>query len=98
MIRLLGRCVLQHGITGGIHLLRLPPSLISIIKRLAEKAIISTLKARQNTGAVIQDLSAAQTTIDWAVTENLFTPHEATLNGDVDVYPSVIIALMRIGV
>lgn len=65
----------------------MPPSLINVIKRLAEKAIISTLKARQNTRAVIQDLSVAQTAIDWAVTENLFMAHEAILNRNVDVNP-----------
>lgn len=50
-------------------------------------AIISTLKAWQNTRAVIQDLSVAQTPIDWAVTENLFTTHGAILNKNVDVNP-----------
>lgn len=71
----------------GIHLHRLPPSLINIIKRLTEKAIISTLKAWRNTRAVIQDLSVAQTPIDWAVTENLFMAHEAILSRNVDVNP-----------
>lgn len=71
----------------GIHLLQLPPSLINVIKRLTEKAIISTLKAWQNTRAVIQDLSVAQALIDWAVTENLFMAHEAILNRNVDISP-----------
>lgn len=72
---------------GGIHLPRLPPSLINVIKRLTEKAIISALKAWQNTRAVIQDLSVAQTAIDWAVTENLFMAREAILNRNVDINP-----------